>query len=220
MNTSNWSCDSIRVHAGDTGVWLRVHARARRRNRKPRSSRITPKQYAPSLFFFASPSCFVPEDTTPEWTHVWPTHAEYTQAIFYLSADARYLEKQREFAWCSYSTYRCVSSLNVQRMALAADGRAPFRVCFVLCLESSYHRRSIFLLIYFWRCGNFVWMLMKWFCLFLITFGNLVDRLLRRKWSYSIDEYWCLINSKPTMGLSLFNKRSFVIHKTRFWLVF
>lgn len=57
----------------------------------------------------------------PEWTHVWPTQAEYTQAILYLLNDARYLEEAMR-VYPGVSARPIVASLNVQREALVVDG--------------------------------------------------------------------------------------------------
>lgn len=127
MNT--WKLDAAVLHTYK-GVWPRVHtcARARGRNRKPRSSRITTEQYAPSLFhlLLAHPRWHEDTPSPPEWTHVWPTQAEYTQAILYLLNDARYLEEAMR-VYPGVSARPIVASLNVQREALSiVDGWTRF----------------------------------------------------------------------------------------------
>lgn len=75
MNT--WKLDAAVLHTYK-GVWPRVHtcARARGRNRKPRSSRITTEQYAPSLFhlLFAHPRWHEDTPSPPQSGHTCGQH--------------------------------------------------------------------------------------------------------------------------------------------------
>lgn len=102
-----------------TRVFGHECTRARGRNRKPRSSRITTGAIC-SLSLSLPPWPTLDTPPIPEWTHVWPTQAEYTQAILYLLNDARYLEEAMR-VYPGVSARPIVASLNVQREALVVD---------------------------------------------------------------------------------------------------
>lgn len=113
-----------------TRVFGHECTRARGRNRKPRSSRITTGAIC-SLSLSLPPWPTLDTPPIPEWTHVWPTQAEYTQAILYLLNDARYLEEAMR-VYPGVSARPIVASLNVQREALVVDGWTRFGIYFVL----------------------------------------------------------------------------------------
>lgn len=108
MNT--WKLDAAVLHTYK-GVWPRVHTCARGRNRKPRSSRITTEQYAPSLFhlLLAHPRWHEDTPSPPRVdTRVANTGGIYTSNPLSLERCPLSGRSNESLPWCFRSPYRCV----------------------------------------------------------------------------------------------------------------